>query len=74
VLGQPDAEEFLDRYIDVIQLLIPGYRSDGTRYLTLALGCTGGWHRSVAIAEEFARRLSAECLTTAARHRDLGRE
>ena len=73
VLGQPDAEEFLDRYIDVLRLLIPGYRREGKRYLTLAVGCTGGKHRSVAIAEEFARRLSAEGLT-AARHRDLGRE
>ena len=57
VLGQPDAEEFLDRYTDVLRLLIPGYRREGKRYLTLAVGCTGGKHRSVAIAEEFARRL-----------------
>ena len=55
VLGQPDAEEFLDRYTDVLRLLIPGYRREGKRYLTLAVGCTGGKHRSVAIAEEFAR-------------------
>ena len=58
VLGQPDAEEFLDRYTDVLRLLIPGYRREGKRYLTLAVGCTGGKHRSVAIAEEFARRLA----------------
>ena len=74
VLGQPDAEEFLDRYIDVLRLLIPGYRREGKRYLTLAVGCTGGKHRSVAIAEEFARRLTAEGIAAAARHRDLGRE
>lgn len=74
VLGQPDAEEFLDRYTDVLRLLIPGYRREGKRYLTLAVGCTGGKHRSVAIAEEFARRLRAEGLTATARHRDLGRE
>jgi UPF0042 nucleotide-binding protein len=74
VLGQPDAEEFLDRYTDVLRLLIPGYRREGKRYLTLAVGCTGGKHRSVAIAEEFARRLQAEGLTATARHRDLGRE
>ena len=74
VLGQPDAEEFLDRYTDVLRLLIPGYRREGKRYLTLAVGCTGGKHRSVAIAEEFARRLAAEGLTATARHRDLGRE
>jgi RNase adapter protein RapZ len=74
VLGQADAGEFLDRYSDVLRLLIPGYRREGKRYLTLAVGCTGGKHRSVAIAEEFARRLTAEGLTAAARHRDLGRE
>ena len=50
--------EFLDRYTDVLRLLIPGYRREGKRYLTLAVGCTGGKHRSVAIAEEFARRLA----------------
>jgi UPF0042 nucleotide-binding protein len=74
VLGQADAAEFLDRYLDVLRLLIPGYRREGKRYLTLAVGCTGGKHRSVAIAEEFTRRLAAEGLTAAARHRDLGRE
>ena len=74
VLGQDDAEEFLDRYTDVLRLLIPGYRREGKRYLTLAVGCTGGKHRSVAIAEEFARRLRDEGITATARHRDLGRE
>jgi UPF0042 nucleotide-binding protein len=74
VLGQDDAAEFLDRYTDVLRLVIPGYRREGKRYLTLAVGCTGGKHRSVAIAEEFARRLSAEGIAAVARHRDLGRE
>jgi len=74
VLGQVDAAEFLDRYTDVLRLLIPGYRREGKRYLTLAVGCTGGKHRSVAIAEEFARRLGAEGIAAVVRHRDLGRE
>jgi UPF0042 nucleotide-binding protein len=74
VLQQDDATEFLDRYTDVLRLLIPGYRREGKRYLNLAVGCTGGKHRSVAIAEEFARRLRAEGIDAAARHRDLGRE
>ncbi|MGZ4608568.1 MAG: RNase adapter RapZ [Blastococcus sp.] len=74
VLQQDDATEFLDRYTDVLRLLIPGYRREGKRYLNLAVGCTGGKHRSVAIAEEFARRLTAEGIDAAARHRDLGRE
>ena len=74
VLTQEGAEEFLDRYHELLRLIGAGYRREGKRYLTLAVGCTGGKHRSVAIAEEFARRLSAEGLTAAARHRDLGRE
>jgi UPF0042 nucleotide-binding protein len=74
VLGQEDAAEFLDRYTDVLRVLVPGYRREGKRYLTLAVGCTGGKHRSVAIAEEFARRLAAEGIAAVARHRDLGRE
>ncbi|SFL07753.1 RNase adapter RapZ [Geodermatophilus ruber] len=74
VLGQEDAEAFLDRYTDVLRLLVPGYRREGKRYLTLAVGCTGGKHRSVAIAEEFARRLSADGVAATAQHRDLGRE
>ncbi|CCG04109.1 RNase adapter RapZ [Blastococcus saxobsidens] len=74
VLGQDAAADFLDRYIEVLRLLIPGYRREGKRYLTLAVGCTGGKHRSVAIAEEFARRLGDEGIAAVARHRDLGRE
>ena len=74
VLSQEDAEAFLDRYLEVLRLLVPGYRREGKRYLTLAVGCTGGKHRSVAMAEEFARRLTAEGVPATARHRDLGRE
>ncbi|MPQ96817.1 RNase adapter RapZ [Modestobacter sp. I12A-02628] len=74
VLSRDGALEFVDRYTDVLRLLLPGYRREGKRYLTLAVGCTGGKHRSVAITEEFARRLSAEGVSATARHRDLGRE
>jgi UPF0042 nucleotide-binding protein len=74
VLGQEHATEFLDEYMQVLRLLLPGYQREGKRYLTLAVGCTGGKHRSVAIAEEFARRLTAESVPASARHRDLGRE
>jgi UPF0042 nucleotide-binding protein len=74
VLGQEAAVELLDRYTEVLRVVLPGYRREGKRYLTLAVGCTGGKHRSVALAEEFARRLSAEGVAAVARHRDLGRE
>lgn len=75
VLSQEGAEDFLDRYQGLLRLVGGGYKREGKRYLTLAVGCTGGKHRSVAISEEFARRLSAEDgLTVKVVHRDLGRE
>ena len=57
VLDQPGAAEFVDRYTDVLRILVDGYRKEGKRFLTLAVGCTGGKHRSVTIAEELAERL-----------------
>ncbi|HWN34247.1 MAG TPA: RNase adapter RapZ [Pseudonocardia sp.] len=75
VLSQEGASEFLDRYHDLLHLVNGGYRREGKRYLTVAVGCTGGKHRSVAIAEELARRLRGEdALTVSVVHRDLGRE
>ena len=75
VLSQEGAEEFLDRYHQLLRLIGAGYKREGKRYLTLAIGCTGGKHRSVAIAEELAARLSNEDGTTVkVVHRDLGRE
>jgi RNase adapter protein RapZ len=75
VLTQEGAEEFLDRYHELLRLIGAGYRREGKRYLTLAIGCTGGKHRSVAISEELSRRLSDEDrMTVKVVHRDLGRE
>jgi len=75
VLSQEGAGEFLDRYHELLRLISGGYRREGKRYLTLAVGCTGGKHRSVAIAEELASRLASEDGVTAkVVHRDLGRE
>ncbi len=75
VLSQEGAEDFLERYQDLLRLIGAGYRREGKRYLTLAVGCTGGKHRSVAISEELARRLSTEDGTAVkVVHRDLGRE
>jgi UPF0042 nucleotide-binding protein len=77
VLEQPDAPKFLDRYAELFQLLAGGYRREGKRYVTLAVGCTGGKHRSVVMAEELAARLRAtdpNGVEVTVVHRDLGRE
>ena len=55
VFNQPGAKEFLDRYAELLQLIAAGYRSEGKRYVTIAVGCTGGKHRSVAMSEKLAR-------------------
>jgi UPF0042 nucleotide-binding protein len=75
VLSQEGAVEFVDRYLDLLSLVSGGYRREGKRYLTLAVGCTGGKHRSVAISEELGLRLAGtEGLAVRVTHRDLGRE
>ncbi|HET6652656.1 MAG TPA: RNase adapter RapZ [Nocardioides sp.] len=74
VKEQPGAEEFLTEYVDLIRTVVPGYQREGKRFMTIAIGCTGGKHRSVAMAEEIAARLRAPGLETRAVHRDLGRE
>src|SRR3954464_7118365 len=74
VLGQPGAAEFLDTYHQLLDVVIEGYRREGKRYMTVAIGCTGGKHRSVAMAEALAARLQDDELTVRVLHRDLGRE
>jgi RNase adapter protein RapZ len=75
VLGQAGAGEFVETYHRLLDVVIDGYRREGKRYMTVAIGCTGGKHRSVAIAEALADRLQAgEDLTVRVLHRDLGRE
>ncbi|MGB0973166.1 MAG: RNase adapter RapZ [Mycobacterium sp.] len=75
VLGQPGAVEFVDSYHRLLGVVIDGYRREGKRYMTVAIGCTGGKHRSVAIAEALADRLEGSpALTVRVLHRDLGRE
>ncbi|SDM67002.1 RNase adapter RapZ [Allokutzneria albata] len=75
VLSQEGAEDFLDRYQELLRLIGAGYHREGKRYLTLAVGCTGGKHRSVAMSEELAGRLASEDgMTVKVVHRDLGRE
>ena len=75
VLGQTGAAEFLETYHRLLSLIVNGYHKEGKRYMTVAIGCTGGKHRSVAIAEALAGLLGAdEQLTVRVLHRDLGRE
>ncbi len=74
VLGQRGAGTFVDTYARLVVTTAPGFEREGKRYLTVAVGCTGGKHRSVAIAEELARRLQEQRVVAHAQHRDLGRE
>lgn len=75
VLAQPGATQFLQTYHQLLMLVADGYIREGKRYMTVAIGCTGGKHRSVAIAEALAALLGTDRrLTARVLHRDLGRE
>ncbi len=74
VLGQPGAEEFLAAYLEMLRVLLPGYEREGKHFVTLAIGCTGGKHRSVTIAEQIGARLAGSGAEVQVTHRDLGRE
>ena len=74
VLGQPDAEPFLAHLAAIVELMGAGYLREGKRHATIAIGCTGGKHRSIAVAEEVGRRLTSAGLSVGVVHRDLGRE
>ena len=80
VLNATAVPEFLDRYVALFESIARGYLHEGKKFLTLAIGCTGGKHRSVAVAEELAKRLNGleiskdAAVSAHAIHRDLGRE
>ena len=74
VLAQTGAVPLLDAYSQVLGLIGEGYLREGKRYATIAVGCTGGKHRSVAMAEELCARLAASGVDASVVHRDLGRE
>jgi UPF0042 nucleotide-binding protein len=80
VLNANSVPEFLDRYVALFESIAKGYLHEGKKFLTLAIGCTGGKHRSVAVAEELAKRLNGLEISKDAEvsahaiHRDLGRE
>ncbi len=73
VLGQPEADEFLERVEDLLGFLIPRYREEGKSYLTICVGCTGGHHRSVVLAEELSHWLDHQGIAATVRHRDVER-
>jgi len=72
--GFPQTRTFLEKLVDFIRFALPLYIREGKAYLTIAIGCTGGRHRSVFIAEELARILCQEGYEVSVRHRDIGRE
>ncbi|MCP4024457.1 MAG: RNase adaptor protein RapZ, partial [Desulfobacteraceae bacterium] len=65
---------FLDKYIDLLNFLIPLYKRENKAYLTIAVGCTGGRHRSVAIAKIICDHLNKKGLTPGLIHRDIDRD
>lgn len=73
VLASEDAKTFLDQLDQMITFLLPRYESEGKSYVSIGIGCTGGHHRSVAIAEELGRRLREHDIPAVVRHRDIGR-
>jgi UPF0042 nucleotide-binding protein len=78
VLGSEGVADFVKSYVSVVEKMVPGYLREGKKYVTIAIGCTGGKHRSVAVAEEIARQLTSHsdglAISAHATHRDVGRE
>ncbi len=73
VLGSEGAGEFMEKVDELLEFLIPRFQGEGKSYLSIGIGCTGGHHRSVAIAEELRRRLSEHGINASVRHRDMER-
>lgn len=73
VLGHDDAGEFLARVDELLSFLIPRFQAEAKSYLSIGIGCTGGHHRSVALAEELGRRLRGREIDAFVRHRDVDR-
>jgi UPF0042 nucleotide-binding protein len=74
VVASDQAQEFLTKYAELIELVEDGYLREGKRFVTIAMGCTGGKHRSVAMAENLSARLVKSGVEVRVVHRDLGRE
>ena len=69
--AQPEVAETLERLVDLLAFLLPRYQREGKSYVTIGIGCTGGRHRSVYLAEAIARRLTEAGLNARAEHRDI---
>ncbi len=74
VLDQPGAQEFVDRYVQTLEPAMAGYERELKNYVTIAVGCTGGRHRSVAVSEAIAEGLRDRGLQVRTLHRDVGKE
>jgi UPF0042 nucleotide-binding protein len=75
VLAQAGARPFVDRYVSVLEPVLEGYQRENKRHATIAIGCTGGKHRSVAIVAELANLLRGmPGVAVRVKNRDLGRE
>ncbi|MDO5644820.1 MAG: RNase adapter RapZ [Dermabacter sp.] len=74
VLGQANAAEFIDRYVDMLVPVLRGYKEENKQFASVAIGCTGGKHRSVAVSERIGDELRRLGYPVRVRHRDLGRE
>ncbi|TRZ54967.1 MAG: RNase adapter RapZ [Streptomycetaceae bacterium] len=76
VLSNGGVKEFVESYVDLVASMVPGYMQEGKKYLTIAVGCTGGRHRSVAVTQEIAKQLNAidNGISAYPTHRDVGRE
>jgi UPF0042 nucleotide-binding protein len=75
VLGQPGAMDFVENYAKALEPVLAGYQRENKRHATIAIGCTGGKHRSVALTEELAKHLEKlPGVVVRVKHRDFGRE
>jgi RNase adapter protein RapZ len=74
VLNRPESEEFQKKITELLLFLFPHFQREGKSYLTVAIGCTGGKHRSVALVQSMAQRLESQGIIFQQWHRDLDKE
>jgi RNase adapter protein RapZ len=74
VTGKPETATFLERWFPLLDTVMPGYLAEGKHHLAIGLGCTGGMHRSVVLAEKTAQHLRDQGYRVGVTHRDIGRD